>query len=52
MEWIQENGMVVLQIVGGTLGVLALISKLTPTPKDDKVIAKILNWFNMWPKNK
>ena len=52
MEWIQENGMVVLQIVGGMLGVLALICKLTPTPKDDKVIAKILTWFNMWPKNK
>lgn len=52
MAWIMENWEAVLSIIVSTLGVLAMIAKLTPSPKDDGVIAKILDWLKLVPKVK
>ena len=50
--WIIDNYEAVLKIVASTIATLALIAKLTPSPKDDGVIAKILEWLNLVPKAK
>ena len=50
LTWITNN---IEAIAAGAVGVLtglALIAKLTPTPKDDAIIAKLLGFFNLWPK--
>jgi hypothetical protein len=47
-----NNYEAVLSIVLGTLGVLATVCKLTPSPKDDGVVAKVLDFLNMIPKKK
>lgn len=52
MKWIIENYEAVLTIVGSTVATLALIAKLTPSPKDDGVIAKVLEWLKLVPKAK
>lgn len=52
IKWILENKEAVLSIVGSTVATLALIAKLTPSPKDDGVIAKILEWLKLVPKAK
>ena len=52
MNWIMENYQVVLTIALSTLGVAAMICKLTPSPKDDAIVAKILKWLNMVPRAK
>ena len=41
--WITQHGAAVLQIIGGVVSVATLIVKLTPTPKDDHVLAKVVN---------
>lgn len=49
MAWIMENYEQVLTIIGSTLATIALIAKLTPSPKDDGVVAKILGWLKLIP---
>ena len=49
IAFIVANWPVLLQILVGLLGVLAIIAKLTPTPKDDGVVAAILKFLNMLP---
>ena len=36
-------------ILGSILGIGAVIAKLTPNPKDDRVFAKLLTWFKLVP---
>jgi len=52
MSWIITNWQSVSGIIVATLGVAAMICKCTPPPKDDAVVAKILNFLNMIPKSK
>ena len=50
LTWITTN---IGAIIAGAVGVLtglALIAKLTPTPKDDAIIAKLLGFFKLWPQ--
>lgn len=42
MEWIQTHGKDILAIIGGVVTVASLIVKLTPTPKDDRILARII----------
>ena len=42
MEWIHTNAKEILAIIGGVVTVASLIVKLTPTPDDDAVLAKII----------
>jgi len=52
MKWIIDNYEAVLGIVASTVAVIAAIAKLTPSPKDDGVVAKILEWLKLVPKAK
>lgn len=47
--FIVANYGMLLGILGSLLGIGAVIAKLTPSPKDDRVFAKLLTWFNLVP---
>lgn len=51
-DWITQNLSAVFAIVTATLGVVAMICKLTPSPKDDAIVAKILGWLKLIPVKK
>lgn len=42
ISWLQANWKDVLAIIGGVVTVASIIVKLTPTPKDDNVLEKII----------
>lgn len=42
MDWIMQNWKDILAIIGGVVTVCSIIVKLTPTQKDDGVLAKII----------
>ena len=42
MEWITAHWKDILAIIGGLVTVCSIIVKLTPTQKDDSVLAKII----------
>lgn len=51
IEWIQANGKDILAIIGGIVTVASIIVKLTPTPKDNTVLAfliKVLSAFGIF----
>lgn len=42
MSWITQHVTSVLQIVGGVVSVATVVVKLTPTPADDCLLAKLI----------
>lgn len=46
MAWILLNYDTVLAAIGALLTAASLITKLTPTPKDDEFVLKLLAWFS------
>jgi hypothetical protein len=42
MEWITAHWKDILAIIGGVVTVASIIVKLTPTPKDDGILAKVI----------
>lgn len=42
VNWIVEHWQDVLSIVAGVIGIATTIVKLTPTQKDDAILAKII----------
>lgn len=47
MTWLIENWDVLVGLVGGVLALATGITKLTPSPKDDEVVKKIVGFFSM-----
>lgn len=50
INWIKEHYQDILAIIGGIVSVATIIVKLTPTQKDDAVLAKIvalLDYFSV-----
>jgi hypothetical protein len=43
IDFITQNWAILLQIVTGTITVASLIVKLTPTPNDDTILAKVIS---------
>jgi hypothetical protein len=43
MEWLQENYVNILAVWGAAVGLASAIVKITPTQKDDAVLAKIIS---------
>lgn len=42
MDWIRVNWKELVAIVGGVVLVARIVVKLTPTPKDDSILEKIV----------
>ena len=42
MEWIQNHGKDILAVIGAVVTAASMVVKLTPTPKDDAVLAKVI----------
>lgn len=40
-QWIQENAVNILAVLGGLYALALAIVKLTPTPRDDEALAKV-----------
>ena len=43
INWIETNGKDILAIIGAIVTVASMIVKLTPTPKDDVFLTKVIN---------
>ena len=52
MEWILANWDSVLLIISGVISVASVIVKLTPTPKDDVILAKVVSFLKILSLNK
>ena len=42
MEWIMAHWKDILAVIGGVVSVASIVVKLTPTPKDNSVLEKII----------
>lgn len=51
ITFITANWAALVGVLAALLSVAALIAKLTPTPKDDAIIAKILYVVNLLPQS-
>lgn len=47
MSWLLANWDQVIAIVLAVVGAAAMVAKLTPTPRDDTIIGKILQLVNV-----
>jgi len=52
MDWIIDNWTEILVVLGALGTVATIVCKLTPSPEDDKIVAKILEWLKLAPKAK
>ena len=46
MEWFIENWEEIGMVVSGVLSVASLVTKLTPSPKDDEIVKQIIAWLS------
>jgi len=51
MEFITNNYVAIMAIIGSIVTTASLIVKLTPTPKDDEVLAKVMAIINVLALN-
>jgi len=47
IEWIQTNWLELFAAVTGVVTVASIIVKLTPTPKDDAILAKVIAFLKV-----
>ncbi len=52
MEWILANWENVLLIISGVISVASIIVKLTPTPNDDAILARVISFLKILSLNK
>jgi DUF1009 family protein len=45
MNWITENFANIMAVVGAVIVLARIVVKLTPTPQDDSVLEKIVNFL-------
>ena len=48
INWFQTNWLDVIGIVTSIIGTASIIVKLTPTPKDNEVLAKIVAFLSKY----
>ena len=51
MNWIIENKEALISIITGAIALASAIAALTPTPKDDTIVGKIYNVFDLFALN-
>jgi hypothetical protein len=49
LNFMQTQWPNILTLLGLLVGVLAIVAKWTPTPKDDLWASRLLGWLNMLP---
>jgi len=47
MEWLEANWVNLVAIVGGIVTSASLIVKMTPTQKDDAILAKVIAFLKV-----
>lgn len=47
MNWLLEHYDELITLIGVLLTAATIITKLTPTPKDDEILLQIVNWFSI-----
>ena len=47
MDWVLENWQTILLIVTSVITLASVIVKITPTPADDAVLAKIIDFLKV-----
>ncbi len=52
LNWIIGNWGEILALLAALGTVATIICKLTPSPKDDAIVARILEWLKLVPKKK
>tara|TARA_R110002110_G_scaffold322595_1_gene535012 strand:- start:901 stop:1080 length:180 start_codon:yes stop_codon:yes gene_type:complete len=51
MEWISENWQNIMGIATSVVGAFAIISTMTPNPKDDKIVSQLYSLINFLGAN-
>lgn len=46
MEWLVDHSTELLAAGSAALTLVSIVVRLTPTPKDDAVLAKVMNWVS------
>lgn len=46
IEWIQSHADDLVQLALAAIGLASIIAKLTPTPKDDNLVKKLVDLVN------
>ena len=52
MEWLTTHWTSIVEVIGGIIAVASIIVKLTPTPKDDEWLAKVVKFLAILSLNK
>lgn len=47
MEWINENWAQIVPIISTVMLLSHLVTEITPTPKDDRVVKKVYKFFEI-----
>jgi len=45
MDWLIAHWQDLIAVVGAALGLATLVARLTPTPRDDEVVAVVRRWL-------
>ena len=46
--WVTTHWAEILQAIVSVIGTASIIVKLTPTPKDDTILAKVVGFLGKW----
>lgn len=47
MKWLAENWTLIVETAGAVLALATVVTKLTPSPKDDAVLREIVSIFSL-----
>ncbi len=48
IDWVRSNNGDLVLLITSVIGVASIVVKLTPTPKDDKILGKIKKIISKW----
>jgi hypothetical protein len=51
MEWLSDNWQNIMSIATSVVGAFAIISTMTPNPKDDKIVSQLYSLINFLGAN-
>ena len=48
LTWLQAHWLEISAAITSAIGLASIIVKLTPTPKDDTILAKVVGFLGKW----